>query len=196
MADRFRTVINSVVGRTELDRQRNVPLSPGKEARIADTKDLQPKAFRELVDHRGRELLSQPLPPTNDEDERRKIESDISDHFEKISGGADFLPASFLKKGADNAAAVCRINLPGGSGTGFLIATHNFVMTNNHVIGSVEEAETAVAEFRFEDGDDSVQIALSPQRFFLTDQSLDFTIIGCEGERLTDIQPIALLRSP
>ena len=40
--------------------------------------------------------------------------------------------------------------MPGGSGTGFLIATRNFIMTNNHVLGSIDEAESAVAEFRFE----------------------------------------------
>ena len=55
VADRFRTVINSVVGRTEAMTGKRAPLCPGKEARIKDAKDLEPRAFRELVDHRGRE---------------------------------------------------------------------------------------------------------------------------------------------
>ncbi|MCP4406158.1 MAG: hypothetical protein GY807_00020 [Gammaproteobacteria bacterium] len=196
VADRFRTVINSIAGQTEAALDGIAPLCPGKEASIKDARDLEPKAFRELVDHRAREILSVPLPTTSDENRRREIENEISQHFEKISGGADFLPASFLRDGAGNAAAVCRINLPSGSGTGFLIATRNFIMTNNHVIGSVDEAESAVAEFRFEEGEDSIQVNLDPQQFFITSADLDFTIVGCDGSALSDINPIPLLRSP
>lgn len=196
VADRFRTVINSVAGRTEAMTGKAAPLCPGKEAMIKDAKDLAPRAFRELVDHRAREILSTPLPTTSDEDRRREIEGEISQHFEKISGGADFLPATFLRDGARSAAAVCRINLPGGSGTGFLIATRNFIMTNNHVLGSAEEAESAVAEFRFEEGEASIQVSLDPNRFFVTSAELDFTIVGCDGAVLSDIEPIPLLRNP
>ncbi len=196
VADRFRTVINSVAGQSELALSGIVPLSPGKEASIKDAKDLEPKAFRELVDHRAREILSVALPTTSDEDRRREIENEISQHFEKISSGADFLPASFLREGAKSAAAVCRVNLPGGSGTGFLIATRNFIMTNNHVIGSAGEAESAIAEFRFEEGEENIQVSLDPQRFFVTSVDLDFAIVGCDSTSLSDIDPIPLLRSP
>lgn len=196
VASRFRVTVNSIAGRPEIASARPKPLSPGREAQIKDAVDLEAKAFRELVDHRGRELLSLELPPTASEDKRREIESQISQHFEKISGGADFLPASFLADGAKRAAAVCRVKLPTGSGTGFMVASRNFIMTNNHVIGSKEEAETAVAEFDFEAGLSTRTVALNPGRFFTTSKGLDFTIVGCDGSQLEDIDPIPLLRNP
>ncbi|HEY9038987.1 MAG TPA: trypsin-like peptidase domain-containing protein [Roseovarius sp.] len=193
-AGKFRAVIASMFGAaTPLEATGR--LSPGKEAMI-DAQDLEPEAFRELVDHRGRELLDEPLPPTEDESRRKEIEQDISEHFEKISGGADFLPASFLYRGADAAASVCRINLPGGSGTGFLIATSNFIMTNNHVIADKDEARDAIAEFRFEEGGVSLMVSLDPDRFFVTSKDLDFTIVGCNEPALDGFDPIPLLRNP
>jgi len=193
-AGKFRAVIASMFGSTT-EFEATSPLSPGKEAMI-DAQDLEPQAFRELVDFRGRELLETPLPPTEDEDRRKEIEQDISLHFEKISGGADFLPASFLYRGADAAASVCRVNLPGGSGTGFLIATSKFIMTNNHVIADKEEAREAIAEFRFEEGGASLMVNLEPDRFFLTSKELDFTIVGCGDPALDEFDPIPLLRNP
>lgn len=193
-ADKFRSVIASMFG-SVTEFETTAPLSPGKEAMI-DAQDLEPQAFRELVDFRGRELLETPLPPTEDEGRRREIEQDISQHFEKISGGADFLPASFLYRGADAAASVCRINLPGGSGTGFLIGTSKFIMTNNHVIADKEEARDAIAEFRFEEGGASLMVNLDPDRFFVTSKELDFTIVGCDDPALDEFDPIPLLRNP
>jgi V8-like Glu-specific endopeptidase/lysophospholipase L1-like esterase len=193
-AAQFRAVIAALFGSTTL-LESSTQLSPGKETMI-DANDLDPEAFRELVDHRGRELLEIPLPPTNDENRRKEIEVDITQHFEKISGGADFLPANFLYRGAEAAAAVCRVNLPGGSGTGFLIGTSNFIMTNNHVIADIDEARDAVAEFRFEEGGASLMINLNPDRFFVTSKELDFTIVGCDDEGLDVFDPIPLLRNP
>lgn len=196
VADEFRSVITQIFGSSETFTRSEARLSPGKEAMIADAKDLEPDAFRELVDHRAREILSLSMAPTQDEEERRAFESEISDHFEKISGGADFLPASFLEKGAEAAGAVCRINLPTGFGTGFLVGTRNFIMTNNHVISSKEEAALATAEFNFEDGKKSVVVTPDPNRFFITLKELDYTIVACDSTGLSDITPIALLRSP
>lgn len=194
VADQFRAVIGSMFHSTE-NLEGTPQLSPGKEAMI-DAQDLEPEAFRELVDYRGRELLDAPLPPTQDEDRRKEIEADISQHFEKISGGADFLPARFLYRGAEAAASVCRINLPGGFGTGFLVSTTSFIMTNNHVIADKEEAREAVAEFQFEEGEASLTVNLNPDRYFVTSKELDFTIVGCDDPALADFQPIRLLRNP
>lgn len=193
-AGKFRAIIESMFGANP-PLEVTAQLSPGKEAML-DAQDLEPEAFRELVDHRGRELLETALPPTKDESRRKEIEQDISQHFEKISGGADFLPASFLYRGADAAASVCRINLPGGSGTGFLIATANFIVTNNHVIGDEDEAREAVAEFNFEEGGASLMVNLDPDRFFVTSTELDFTIVGCNDPALEVFDPIPLLRNP
>lgn len=195
-ANRFRTVIEAVADSGEGFAATQKPLSPGKEARIADAKDLDPKAFRDLVAHRGREILGEPIATMTSETKRRAVEAEISTHFEKISGGADFLPASFLRDGAERAKAVCRVRLPGSVGSGFLLATRNFVMTNNHVISSSDEAQSAVAEFMFDEGETPMAVALDPQRFFVTSAELDFTIVACDGDALQDISPIPLLRSP
>ena len=196
VAERFRSVVGAVVDRGENFDVSQERLSPGKEAKIEDAKDLDPWAFRELVVHRGREVLEQEIPTTSSEAERKEVEADISRHFEKISGGADFLPASFLLNGADRAKAVCRVVLPGSVGSGFLVATRDFIMTNNHVIASPEDAETAVAEFGFDNDSPQQQVRLDPSRFFVTDAALDFTIVACDGSELQGITPIPLLRSP
>ncbi|MGC1428092.1 MAG: trypsin-like peptidase domain-containing protein [Albidovulum sp.] len=196
VAAKFRGLIDNLTQTDESFARKGEQLSPGKEAMIADARDLEPTAFRELVDHRGRELLDKSLSPTASEATRRGIERDISQHFEKISGGADFLPASFLEKGAKAAAAVCRINLPGGSGTGALIGARGFIMTNNHVIASIDEARDATAEFHFEEGRTSVLVPLDPDRYFTTSVELDYTVIGCDPAAMAEIEPIALLRSP
>uniref|UniRef100_UPI001CBEE4DE trypsin-like peptidase domain-containing protein n=1 Tax=Tateyamaria pelophila TaxID=328415 RepID=UPI001CBEE4DE len=194
VADQFRAVIGSMFHSTE-NLEGPVQRSPGKEAMI-DAEDLEPEAFRELVDHRGRELLDTPLPPTEDEERRKEIEADISQHFEKISNGADFLPARFLYRGAEAAASVCRIRLPSGFGTGFLVSTTSFIMTNNHVIADKDEAREAVAEFQFEEGEASLTVNLNPDRYFVTSKELDFTIVACDDPALADFRPIRLLRNP
>ncbi|MFV0361437.1 trypsin-like peptidase domain-containing protein [Tropicimonas sp.] len=197
VANRFHALIESVAGRVEAERAKPAPLSPGYDKRIAGAKDLDPLSFRELVDHRARELLAEPIEPTEDEDERRHIEAEIAQHFEKISGGADFLPAGFLRDGAKRADAVCRISTPTSYGSGFLVATRDFVMTNNHVLASEAEAAESVAEFGLEHDETGVRVALQPKRFFVTDETLDFTIVACDSSGVpADVAPIPLLRSP
>lgn len=195
VAGRFKSVIDSIT-HLEGNTKRKPSLCPGKEMAIKDAKDLDAKSFRQLVSKRGRELLQTKIGTTDSETERREIEAEISKHFEKVSGGADFLPASFLRDGATRAKAVCRMNLPGGSGTGFLIATNEFIITNNHVIGSASEAEQCIAEFGFEAGSETTQVRLDPDRFFTTNVDLDYTIVACKNGGIEDIEPIPLLRNP
>lgn len=197
VADKFRNLIGDLFGPAERFEQQAKPsLSPGKEMMIADAKDLEPSAFRQLVDHRTRELLDREIAPTTDEAERKLFEAEISSHFEKLSGGADFLPASFLAKGAKAAEAVCRVNLAGGFGTGFLIGTRNLIMTNNHVIATADDAISATAEFQFEQGLETIVVNFDPDRFFVTSRELDYTIVAIQSTGLERINPIALLRSP
>jgi hypothetical protein len=197
VAQKFRNLIGDLFGPAEqLERHLEPSMSPGKEMMIADAKDLEPTAFRHLVDHRTRELLGLEMVPTTDEAERKLFEAEISSHFEKISGGADFLPASFLVKGANAAAAVCRVNLAGGFGTGFLIGTRNLIMTNHHVIATAGDAATATAEFQFEQDAETIVVNFDPDRFFMTSKELDFTIVAIQSTGLELIAPIPLLRSP
>ncbi|MCC6875817.1 MAG: trypsin-like peptidase domain-containing protein [Sandaracinaceae bacterium] len=119
----------------------------------------------------------------------------ISRHFEKVHGKAEFLPARFLLDGAERAKAVCRISGPQGRGTGFLVAPA-VLMTNNHVLATADEARDAVAELGFADGDTLARVGLQPERLFLTDAELDFTLVACEPQPVEGFPIIPLLRNP
>lgn len=170
-------------------------LCPGKEQRIKGTKDLEPALFRRLVARRARRLVDPSLAPVETEKKRRALERDIEQFFEKIHKGAEFLPARFLSDGAARARAVCRISTPTSLGTGFLIAP-GAVMTNNHVLPVASEAGDSLAEFALEDGGAAKVVAVQPERLFLTDETLDFTIVACDEAGLNGIEPIPLLRNP
>jgi endonuclease/exonuclease/phosphatase family metal-dependent hydrolase/V8-like Glu-specific endopeptidase len=179
-------------------------LCPGRERAVKSAKDLEPHEFRRLVARRAREISRtdprelvrwRDTAIATSEDERRKTESDVKAFFEKVHLGQDFLPARFLTDGARRAKAVCRIVTPGGLGTGSLIA-RGVLLTNNHVLGAAAEAATATAEFDFADGQTVRTVAIEPNRLFITDVELDFTIVACVDESLQDIEPIPLLRNP
>ena len=80
-------------------------------------------------------------------------------------------------------------------GSGFLVGA-GYLMTNNHVIGTQRVAEQNVAEFGFERGRTIKRVALEPNRFFITDKELDFTIVACSEDAVGDVKPIPLLRNP
>jgi endonuclease G len=80
--------------------------------------------------------------------------------FEAITGiykQEAFVPVKFLKDAYYCQETVCRIvkvndqgQFINAYGTGFLV-TKNHIMTNNHVIGSAEEAKNMHFQFFFED---------------------------------------------
>ena len=171
-------------------------LCPGKE-KFLDSKDLQPDAFRRLVARRARTVLGQKMGRLTSESRRKKLEESIQ--LEAINLSADFLPASFLTDGANRSEAVCRITIRltngTGFGTGFLIA-ENVLMTNNHVLEDEATAERSVAEFGFQTGTNSIMVPIEPDRLFITDEDLDFTIVGCDSSALDGVEPIPLMRNP
>jgi endonuclease G len=75
--------------------------------------------------------------------------------LERVLGGNDLVGINYLSIGVRRARAVCRIHLRSesgstvGYGTGFLIGP-GVLMTNHHVISTVEEARSALAEFDYE----------------------------------------------
>jgi S1-C subfamily serine protease len=79
--------------------------------------------------------------------EQKQIEKDISEFFEKIHKKANFLPSSFLENGVGRAQAVCRIVTDTSHGSGFLISSRNFIMTNNHVFPDTATPAASVAQF-------------------------------------------------
>ncbi|MEM1165778.1 MAG: trypsin-like peptidase domain-containing protein [Planctomycetota bacterium] len=179
---------------TERDHADGQFMCPGPDAFLSDT-DLGDDEFRELVATRASRLIHD-LGNVSTDAERRHAESEIERYFEKIDQGADFLPASFLSDGATRARAVCRIAVPGGYGTGFLIAP-GLIMTNNHVIESSQSADESVAEFGLDGEATPTIVALRPERMFVTDRGLDFTIVGCDPEAVPPhTLPIALSLNP
>ena len=111
--------------------------------------------------------------------------------LERIIDGNDLVGVNYLAQGTRAARSVGRISLRDesgrtiGYGTGFLVAA-NIVMTNNHVIGSDVEGANALIEFDYEQDelyrDRPVHaFRLVPGQCFLTDDKLDFTLIGVEG---------------
>ncbi len=176
------------------------PLCPGKEMLVKDTCDLKESSFNRLVSRRARQLIKEPINKLSDKTERKKVEAQIKDYFEKIDHEPNFLPVKFLDLGAKCADAVCRVVIRNnqyikGYGTGFLIAP-GIIMTNNHVLGDIDAASTSVIEFGYEEGETLQRVTLEPDRLFITNQRLDFTIVACDKEKVKDLPHIPLLRSP
>jgi endonuclease G len=106
--------------------------------------------------------------------------------FERLIGDSDLMSINFLDRGRRAAAAVCRIKVPsdGGAwyGTGFLVGPR-LLLTNNHVLGSADEASQCEVEFGYEhdvDGvlHDPVRFNLRPHEIFYTSPDLDITFVA------------------
>jgi len=104
-----------------------------------------------------------------------KIQIPDSHTLEAVLGQTShLLKIDWLDKARVAANAVCRVVVDGGKkvGTGFL-TQEGYVFTNNHVIASKEEAQTARIEFDYEEGRapksyqlDAVDFKTSPQTEF------------------------------
>ncbi|MFA1623287.1 DNA/RNA non-specific endonuclease [Rhizobium mongolense] len=125
------------------------------------------------------------------------------DVFESLIGENDLVEINYLERGLMAARAVCRLNVPapvGDSsewGTGFLIGPR-LLLTNNHVIGSPEDALKAAVEFGYElDAEGRLKrtsrFRLSPQDGFVTSprDALDYTIVAIEENSEDGVTPIS-----
>ncbi len=104
------------------------------------------------------------------------------------------------------AVVVCHIVLGGGQGggTGFLIGK-DLIMTNNHVLDSLETARGAKALFFYTTSTEKVEVDLNPDDFFHTSATpdrlgfeptkkgyLDFTIVSIKSHpKITEISYLA-----
>ena len=108
-------------------------------------------------------------------------------------------PVSYLEQGLARARAVGRVvlNLPsGGMGTGFLVSP-GVMITLHHVIESAEMARGATLQFDYAERRDGSlppisELELEPDRLFVTDRDLDFTLVAVKPRSRTG-EP-ALLR--
>src|SRR5215203_410904 len=112
-----------------------------------------------------------------------KVVEDDEDEtiFEVQIGESNFLPAYFLEIGAKVSRAICKIETFGvdyknreGSwmGTGFLVST-NILLTNHHVLNSVDTARNATCIFNFQNDENEVpqptkRFQVNPDKLFLT----------------------------
>jgi len=76
------------------------------------------------------------------------------------------------------------------------------VFTNNHVLGSVYEAENANATFGYEGSSGGVRVKLRPEVMFRTHKELDYTFVGIYKEDVDNlplqcnIEPIVMETEP
>jgi S1-C subfamily serine protease len=114
---------------------------------------------------------------------------------EVIIGADDLLPAAFLEVGGQIAKSVVRIALGRNSfGSGFLIAK-DFVLTNHHVLPTLEVARDAVVELGCQETLEGVAIAGTPHAtraddLFVSDAADDWAVVRIDG--IADCVPIAL----
>ncbi len=107
--------------------------------------------------------------------------------FERILAKNDLMAVNFLERGARAARPVGRIrvrlaNGSAGFGTGFLVSPR-LLLTNNHVLPDAESATLSRVEFDYQDGVDghplqAVVFDLEPTVLFLTDASLDYSLVA------------------
>lgn len=108
--------------------------------------------------------------------------------LERVLGKKDFLDANFMEIGLAVARFVGRINIRSengrsiGYGTGFMVSPR-LLLTNNHVLGSADEARASEVEFDYQNDRQGrllplVGFGLDPDAFFMTDKKLDFTLVA------------------
>lgn len=109
--------------------------------------------------------------------------------LERIIKANELMPVSYLYKGADVARTVGRINIRtdsgiAGYGTGFLISPR-LMMTNQHVLDSLETAEYSQVEMNFRDTpegfSESSFFRFLPHEFFELSEDLDFALVAVEA---------------
>jgi endonuclease G, mitochondrial len=118
----------------------------------------------------------------------------------QIGGSNDLMPIFYLEQGRKVANSVCRIEIIDqmdnilGHGTGFMISP-SLLMTNNHVLSIPEDCKKSLAQFHYEKGENNrtiptVEFSLDPNKFFYTNEELDFTVVAVNSKSLDD-QPLS-----
>ena len=119
--------------------------------------------------------------------------------LERIFGKNELMKARYLELGLTASRPVGRVNIRGrqkGYGTGFLVSP-SLLLTNNHVLKSTEAAAASFVEFNYQDGLDGtplpvLKVSLDPTTFFITDRTLDFTLVAVLTNGLAKTRTAAL----
>ncbi len=108
--------------------------------------------------------------------------------LERIIGTNELLNAAFLVEGARARRCVGRVVIRSSAGTSIGFGTgsmvsQNLLMTNNHVLDSIETASNSSIQFDFVELFDGssmeiVEFVLEPQTFFVTDEELDCSLVA------------------
>ncbi|MDO9325754.1 MAG: DNA/RNA non-specific endonuclease [Methanoregula sp.] len=110
--------------------------------------------------------------------------------LERLIGTSDLFPISYLESGLKAGRSVCRIEIRDsigrvlGYGTGFLVSP-SLLLTNNHVLDDEETAHYSLAQFNCETDLNLLprpvkSFRIDPDRLFITDRDLDFTLVAVE----------------
>lgn len=107
---------------------------------------------------------------------------------ERIIGTSDLFDINYLELAIAVGRGVARIEIGSAHATGFLVGP-GLLMTNHHVLKNEESAGRALAQFDYQDNASGELLArqdyrLNPETFFITDEALDFTIVGVEDMSL------------
>lgn len=103
--------------------------------------------------------------------------------LERILGKNDLMSVSFLDAALIASRTVARVRIRSGSqtigyGSGSLVGP-GLLLTNNHVLETAAQAATSLAEFNYQDGVATPSVFdLEPERFFITDPTLDYTLVA------------------
>jgi endonuclease G, mitochondrial len=118
--------------------------------------------------------------------------------MERLIGESDLFPISYLEAGLKASKPVCRIEVRDrigrvlGHGTGFLVSP-SLLLTNNHVLENANVACFSLAQFNYEVDLNLMPRAvksfrLEPERLFITDTKLDFTLVAVEDNSVDGTQ--------
>lgn len=100
--------------------------------------------------------------------------------FEKLIGASNLAKFKWFRMGMEAGASVCMIELGSARGTGFLLP-NGYMLTNNHVLKSADEASNAVAVFNFEENVSGGAIQLYKYKTdpstYLGSAALDYALV-------------------
>jgi V8-like Glu-specific endopeptidase len=142
-------------------------------------------ALRDFPDHTILKALKNGEPPVRKAPPVRWEAPVDAAQLEKITGAqSTLLPIAFLQVGLQVSRAVARIvRADGSSGTGFLVGG-GWLLTNNHVLPTADDAKNAVAELNYQATPAGTDAPISEGdldgRRFHTSVANDWSLVGVD----------------